>query len=154
MNRAYYNSPIGLLLIEEEDNCLLGVNLVEEQEYKENPSSYTSIVIEQLKEYFLGKRKEFTLKLKMGGTPYMKRVWEELIKIPYGETISYQEMARRVGNIKGSRSAGMACGKNNILIIIPCHRVIGKNGKLTGFGAGLPNKEFLLTHEVKYNLNS
>lgn len=148
---CYYNSPIGLLLIVELNSKLFGIDLVDEKVFDEDESSFLTEVKKQLDEYFKGERKEFDLELEFLGTAYMKKVWKELVKIPYGETISYSELARRVGNIKGARSAGMACGANNILIVVPCHRVVGKDGSLTGFGAGLSNKEFLLELEKKNN---
>lgn len=101
----------------------------------------------QLEEYFSGRRREFDLPLDVSGSPFQKRAWRELSKIPYGETISYQEQARRLGDAKKARAVGLANGKNPVGIIVPCHRVIGKNGKLTGFAAGLPAKQYLLDLE-------
>ena len=101
----------------------------------------------QLREYFAGQRTAFELPLAPDGTTFQKRVWRELQEIPYGETISYGELARRAGNAKASRAVGAANGANPIPIVIPCHRVIGANGKLTGFGGGLPIKEALLALE-------
>ncbi len=102
----------------------------------------------QLGEYFAGKRREFDLKLDLRGTIFQLKAWKELRKIPYGETISYGEQARRVGDPKKARAMGMANGRNPIPIIVPCHRVIGESGALTGFSGGLHNKTFLLTHEA------
>ncbi len=104
-------------------------------------------VRKQLKEYFAGTRQEFDLPWKMAGTPFQQRVWEELVKIPFGETISYGELASRVGNVAASRAVGLANGRNPISIIVPCHRVIGASGKLTGYGGGIQNKEWLLRWE-------
>lgn len=101
----------------------------------------------QLKQYFAGDLTQFDLPLNPIGTPFQMQVWAELLRIPYGETISYGELAKRVGNPKGSRAVGLANGKNKISIIIPCHRVIGANGQLTGFGGGLPRKAKLLEIE-------
>ena len=103
--------------------------------------------IDQLGAYFKGELKGFDLKLNVQGTNFQKMVWQELVKIPYGETISYGELAKRIGNPNASRAVGMANGKNPISIIIPCHRVIGKNGSLTGFGGGLEVKKVLLDME-------
>ena len=102
---------------------------------------------QQLKEYFEGKRKVFNLPLEISGTEFQKKVYDELLKIPYGKTISYKELARRVGNENASRAVGGAVGKNPISIIVPCHRVIGSDGSLTGFGGGLPMKKKLLELE-------
>jgi len=103
--------------------------------------------IRQLRAYFAGKLEKFDLPLAPEGTPFQLKVWKELCEIPYGETISYGELARRVGNPKGARAVGLANGANPIPIVIPCHRVIGSNGKLTGYGGGLPIKEKLLALE-------
>jgi len=101
----------------------------------------------QFTEYFKGERKEFTFDISPEGTEFQKEVWRELLKIPYGQTTSYGEIARNIGNEKASRAVGMAVGKNPIIIAIPCHRVIGKNGKLTGFSAGIDLKKELLRIE-------
>ena len=103
----------------------------------------------QLKEYFSGARREFSFALAPSGTEWQERVWAELRKIPYGETISYGELARRAGNAKAPRAAGRANNRNPVSVIIPCHRVIGADGKLVGFGGGLPVKEFLLKLEAE-----
>jgi methylated-DNA-[protein]-cysteine S-methyltransferase len=103
--------------------------------------------IEELRAYFAGELREFTMPLAPRGTPFQLRVWNELTRIPYGETISYRELAERIGNPKASRAVGLANGCNPIAIIVPCHRVIGANGKLTGYGGGLPIKERLLSFE-------
>ena len=101
----------------------------------------------QLEEYFAGERKAFELPLSARGTPFQKRVWDELLKIPYGETITYGELAARIGNPKAGRAVGMANHHNPISIIVPCHRVIGARGKLVGYGGGLDLKERLLAFE-------
>jgi methylated-DNA-[protein]-cysteine S-methyltransferase len=105
--------------------------------------------IRQLEAYFAGKLDNFNLLLSPQGTPFQQRVWSELQNIPYGETISYGELARRIGNPKASRAVGLANGANPLSIVIPCHRVIGANGKLTGYGGGLPIKEKLLALEKR-----
>jgi methylated-DNA-[protein]-cysteine S-methyltransferase len=102
----------------------------------------------QLAAYFDGRLREFDLPLTMEGTAFQQRVWDELRKIPYGATISYGELARRIGQPKGSRAVGMANGRNPIGIIVPCHRVIGADGRLTGYGGGLPRKAALLALEA------
>lgn len=102
---------------------------------------------EQLNEYFAGERTEFILPLDMPGTNFQRQVWSLLQQIPYGETTSYGELAAQIGDAKKCRAVGMANGMNPIAIIVPCHRVIGKNGALTGFGGGLPVKEYLLSLE-------
>ncbi|OGT32054.1 MAG: hypothetical protein A3E87_10945 [Gammaproteobacteria bacterium RIFCSPHIGHO2_12_FULL_35_23] len=102
---------------------------------------------QQVTEYFQGKRKKFELPLVFDGTPFQIQAWKELYKIPYGQTISYAEQARRVGNKNKARAVGLANGLNPISIIVPCHRVLGSNGQLTGFGGGIENKKLLLQLE-------
>jgi methylated-DNA-[protein]-cysteine S-methyltransferase len=106
--------------------------------------------VEQLRAYFAGDLRTFDLPLRMEGTPFQLAVWRALQDIPYGETASYGEIARRVGTPQGSRAVGLANGSNPIAIVVPCHRVIGSNGKLTGYGGGLGNKEALLALERRY----
>ena len=107
--------------------------------------------IRQLHEYFSGKRKTFTINLAPQGTPFQQRVWEALRAIPYGQTLSYGQIAKAVGKPKASRAVGAANGQNPISIIVPCHRVIGSNGKLVGYGGGLSIKETLLVHESRHH---
>ncbi|MBP6875729.1 MAG: methylated-DNA--[protein]-cysteine S-methyltransferase [Candidatus Eisenbacteria bacterium] len=103
----------------------------------------------QLEEYFAGKRRKFDLPLDVRGTEFQKRVWKELQKIPFGETASYGDIAKRIGRVSACRAVGAANGRNPISIIVPCHRVIGANGTLTGFGGGLEAKALLLDHEAR-----
>jgi methylated-DNA-[protein]-cysteine S-methyltransferase len=107
----------------------------------------------QLAAYFAGDLTEFSLPLAPSGTPFQRQVWDTLRTIPYGVTISYGDLARQVGNPQGSRAVGLANGRNPIAIIVPCHRVIGANGKLTGYGGGLPRKAALLDFEFAVRLN-
>ena len=116
-------------------------------EFKEQPSDVIRQAISQLDEYFAGKRTAFTIPLHPVGTDFQKCVWNVLLEIPYGETRSYKEIAQRVDNVKGVRAVAQAIGANGIGIIIPCHRVIGKNRSLTGFAGGLDAKRFLLDLE-------
>ena len=118
-------------------------------DYQEKDTKLLLEAKKQLEEYFEGKRKVFDLPLKQEGTEFQKKVWEALEKIPYGETRTYKEIAKMVGNEKASRAVGMANNKNNIPIIIPCHRVIGSNGKLVGYALGLDMKQYLLDLESK-----
>lgn len=101
----------------------------------------------QLREYMDGERKSFSIPLNPNGTPFQKKVWNELLKIPYGEVRTYGEIAKAVGCPKGARAVGLACNKNPIIILIPCHRVVGKNGKLTGYACGIDVKEKFLSLE-------
>lgn len=150
MDIFYYKSPIGILKISIENNFIISINIV--NEYRENiyKNTYFNEIERQLDEYFLGKRKEFNLNILMKGSEFQKQVWLELQKIPYGSTKSYKDIAEKIGKSKSQRAVGQACNKNNILIIIPCHRVISKNGGLNGFSYGLDIKEKLLSLEKIY----
>ena len=113
--------------------------------------SFSEKTFRQIAEYFKGKRQQFDLPLKPEGTDFQKKVWQQLAKIPYGQTRTYGDIARRAGSPKGARAVGMGCNRNPIGVIIPCHRVVGTNGQLTGFAGGLPMKESLLKHEGATN---
>jgi len=114
---------------------------------KTGESPFFEPLRKELNEYFAGKRTEFTVPLHLVGTDFQKKVWSELLKIPYGETISYKQLAERTGDPNASRAVANANGMNKIALIVPCHRVIGANGKLTGYAGGLERKEFLLSLE-------
>lgn len=144
-----YLSPVGMLEIAEDDE---GITLIEfsdeKEEYPpEEGSHYLEAAISQLKEYFAKERKEFDLPLSLHGTEFQKRVWRALCDIPYGQSASYREIAAAAGDIKAARAVGMANHRNHIVIVIPCHRVIGRDGSLTGYGGGLDKKKYLLDLE-------
>jgi len=152
---AYYNSPLGVLKILADEKGIKGIDFVKDK-VKSIQNSSSEIIekcIRQLDEYFQGKRKSFELKLNPEGTEFQRKVWKELLKIPYGTTLSYGEISRRIKNPKAVRSVGQAIGRNPISIVIPCHRVIGSDGSLTGYASGLWRKEWLLKHE-EINLNN
>ena len=144
----YYNSPIGILEIELKNNVVLGLKVVESCDKVSEVTGYFAEVVKQLDEYFAGKRTKFELNISPKGTEFQKKVWAELLKIPYGKTKSYQEIAETIGNPNAQRAVGSACNKNPILLIIPCHRVVSKTGKLTGFACGIDRKEQLLKLEA------
>ena len=146
--KFYYKSPIGLLEIELGNDVVLGLKVVGTCEILFERVGYFSEVAKQLDEYFTGKRTKFELNISPKGTEFQKKVWAELLKIPYGKTKSYQEIAEAIGNTNAQRAVGSACNKNPILLIIPCHRVISKTGKLTGFACGVDRKEQLLKLET------
>ena len=152
IHTVYYHSPIGTILLEAEDEQLTVVSFRDDVSNAE-PASTTSpllnATIKQLDEYFAGTRKEFELLLNPAGTAFQQKVWDQLMKIPYAETVTYLHMAKRLGNVKSIRAAASANGKNPIGIIIPCHRVVGADGKLTGYAGGLHRKQWLLEHEAK-----
>jgi methylated-DNA-[protein]-cysteine S-methyltransferase len=146
LSYTYLESPIGTLLLAGDSNGLQqilfsidGRPARPNPDWEENPSALGQ-AIRQLEAYFAGKLDNFNLLLSPQGTPFQQRVWSELQKIPYGETISYGELARRIGNPKASRAVGLANGANPLSIVIPCHRVIGANGKLTGYGKRLADQ--------------
>ena len=147
-NKFYYKSPIGILEIELKNNVILGLKVVESCSKISERTGYFAVVIKQLDEYFAGKRTKFELNISPKGTDFQKKVWAELLKIPYGKTKSYQEIAEAIGNTNTQRAVGSACNKNPILLIIPCHRVVSKTGKLTGFACGIDRKEQLLKLEA------
>jgi methylated-DNA-[protein]-cysteine S-methyltransferase len=155
MTRCYtqIESPLGPLLLTADDAGLRQIFFVNgrhparpESSWKEDRAPLIE-TIRQLQAYFAGELESFDLKLAPEGTPFQQEVWRRLCDIPYGETISYGTLAGRIGNPKASRAVGLANGSNPIPIVIPCHRVIGSNGKLTGYGGGLPIKEKLLALE-------
>lgn len=133
------------------DSKLLPKNIEITYNKNEAHSPLLLKAIQQLQEYFLGQRKNFDIPIKLNGTDFQLKVWREMQKTPYGEVISYDELAKRINHPKAVRAVGGACGKNPIPIIVPCHRVIGKNGKLVGFGGGIDYKEKLLILEKTYS---
>lgn len=151
---CHLESPIGRLLLTSDGTVLTGL-------YMEPSRSVQSIdgwtqdaaiaplaeTVRQLSQYFEGTRREFDLPLRMAGTAFQQRVWRELTEIPYGTTWSYGELAKRIGKPSASRAVGLANGRNPISILVPCHRVIGADGSLTGYGGGLERKRWLLAHE-------
>lgn len=148
-NIFYYDTIIGRMTIEESDRCITYVHFgeVKRPDSTVIETDLLKCAGQQLKEYFEGKRLSFDLPLKMEGTEFQIKVWNALLQIPFGETRSYKEIAAAVGNPLGSRAIGNANNKNKIAIIIPCHRVIGTNGKLVGYEGGLDIKEKLLSME-------
>lgn len=151
---GYIYSSIGWIEVRTTESKVTNVEFVEYPHFnKMKINEITKKTIDELQEYFSGMRKSFTVPLEMEGTEFQKKVWNELTKIPYGETISYQELAIKIGDIKSSRAVGMANNKNRIAIIIPCHRVIGKNGKLVGYAGGIDKKDILLVSERSNNVN-
>lgn len=149
MNYGYFESPIGKIKIEAEGDYIVGVSFNEES----SPGDENKAVKEckrQLEEYFYGKRKNFDLKFKfLKGTDFQLSVWKALSEIPYGETVTYKFIAEKINNPKAVRAVGGANNKNPIGIIVPCHRVIGCNGKMIGYAEGIDKKEYLLNMEER-----
>ncbi|MCH5286093.1 MAG: methylated-DNA--[protein]-cysteine S-methyltransferase [Christensenellaceae bacterium] len=140
------DSPVGHLRVDEEDGSITGVNRVQEP-LSPPDTPLLREAVRQLRAYFDGVLTTFDLPLKTCGTTFQERCWAALREIPYGTTVTYGEQARRIGSPKASRAVGGANHHNPISIIIPCHRVVGANGSLTGYGGGLDMKEWLLNHE-------
>ena len=153
-NIFYYNTKIGKIGIEENGRAITRLDFINKDVQKEiieeNETALLKEAIKQLNEYLDGKRIFFDLPLDPKGTEFQKKVWNALKEIPFGETRSYGEIAKIIGNEKASRAVGMANNKNPIAIIVPCHRVIGANGKLVGYAGGLDIKEKLLNLEKKH----
>lgn len=146
----FTSSPIGELFLAEKNGKICEIAPKERRARKDFIFEKTPLLLEaekQLAQYFEGKREKFDLPLLLEGTPFQIKIWRNLIKIPYGQTISYAELAEKVGNKKAARAAGNANNKNPILIAVPCHRVIGADGKLSGFACGTDKKKFLLALE-------
>jgi methylated-DNA-[protein]-cysteine S-methyltransferase len=157
MQHWYLNSPIGQLLISGNERAIQSISFPQGSRARRAPEAGSveshggalGAAAQQLREYFEGRRTEIELPLEPRGTAFQQSVWKRLLEIPYGQTISYGELARQVGNPKAARAVGAANGANPLPIVVPCHRVIGSGGSLTGFGGGLPVKEGLLELEAR-----
>ena len=154
-----YQSPLGSIQIKIVSSCVSELKFIDrdESELQKDSNELSSVdkivfqeCIQQLEEYFSGKRKIFDLPLYQEGTEFQQKVWKELIQIPYGNTITYHQLAQRIGNAKSIRAAASANGRNKLWIVVPCHRVIGADGSLTGYAGGLEMKKWLLNHENVY----
>ena len=150
---TYYHSPVGLLKISGTEDYISEVTFHDNSEKKEGHVKHLPPMviqcIEQLIQYFNGQRRVFELPINQTGTPFQQTVWNELAVIPFGKTMSYIQLAIKTGDPKATRAVASANGKNNVAIIIPCHRVIGADKKLVGYGGGLWRKKWLLEHEMK-----
>lgn len=150
--KFFYDTPVGTICLGQEDDFITNLYFKDERVLEDSEIKETPLIKEakrQLDEYFSGNRKVFDLPLRTQGTEFQQDVWQALQGIPYGETRYYGEIARKIGNPKAPRAVGLANNRNPISIIIPCHRVIGKSGKLVGYGGGLHIKELLLDLENK-----
>lgn len=147
---GFLETSSGIVEIISDDKAVLEIKFSDKMGETNKDSKVLTEALKQLEEYFAGVRKEFDLPLHLEGTEFQKNTWNQLRKIPYGVTVSYQDIAVALNNEKAVRAVGNANNKNKIMIVIPCHRVVGKNGKLVGFAGGLDKKEFLLEHEKKF----
>lgn len=147
--RSFMETPMGLLEIRADDVGLLAVTFLDGM--PEDKAIHTNAITDQceheLREYFVGKRREFAVSLNPQGTPFQQQVWQQLLHLPFGKTASYLDVSKSLGDHKLTRAVGSANGKNPICIIVPCHRVIGTNGTLTGYAGGIHRKKWLLQHE-------
>jgi methylated-DNA-[protein]-cysteine S-methyltransferase len=150
---SYLKSPIGQIKLTADDNSVNAILFVfkDTEMEEENINSVLTQCKKELSEYFSGKRKEFEVPIRQTGTAFQQRVWNELTKINYGATVSYNYIAKAIDNQKSIRAVGSTNGKNQISIIVPCHRVIGSDGSLTGYAGGLWRKKWLLNHEKEFS---
>jgi methylated-DNA-[protein]-cysteine S-methyltransferase len=150
---AYYSSEIGWLEVTGTEAAVLSLSFIDEKDRLKTAGSSPAVAacLQQLDEYFQGRCQAFSLPLEPAGTGFQRAVWQQLLDIPYGRTVSYLDIARAIGNEKAVRAVGHANGQNKIALIIPCHRVIGSSGKLTGYGGGMWRKAWLLNHEQKFS---
>lgn len=155
IKRTTITSPIGRLLLIGDEQALHGLYMLDgpnplalDPEWTEDPAPFAA-VIAQLDEYFAGERTVFDVPVELHGTPFQRQVWRALCDIPYGRTISYGELARRIDNPSAVRAVGLANGRNPVSVIVPCHRVIGADGSLTGYGGGVERKRRLLDLEAE-----
>ncbi len=146
----YYKTPVGIAQITEDDGFISRIHILD-GEHKATPDDTPLLkeTAKQFDEYFAGTRKDFDLPIKQEGTDFQQQVWDELLKIEYGKTISYNQQSQRMNSPLAIRAIASANGKNNLWVVVPCHRVIGSNGSLTGYAGGLWRKQWLLEHEAK-----
>lgn len=152
-----YNSPLGSIKIKISGGYINELTFIDKEEVQNETIDLSAggkkilqKCITQLDEYFSGERKIFDLPIQQKGTDFQQKVWNELVQIPFGKTISYMQLAQRLGNVKAIRAAASANGRNELCIVVPCHRVIGSDGSLTGYAGGLSRKKWLLNHENKF----
>ncbi|HEX8023332.1 methylated-DNA--[protein]-cysteine S-methyltransferase [Mucilaginibacter sp.] len=147
---AYFRTPVGIARITEEDGFIASVS-IRDEDYEIEPAATELLqtAIDQLNEYFAGTRKEFTFPIKQEGSDFQQQVWDELLRIPYGATITYAQQSNQMNNPLAIRAIASANGRNHLWVVVPCHRVIGSDGSLTGYAGGVWRKKWLLEHEAK-----
>ncbi|CAN5207549.1 methylated-DNA--[protein]-cysteine S-methyltransferase [soil metagenome] len=160
MYETFLSSPLGTIYIKADEEKICEITFVNSKKGKvadedamAGTVSENSVIkqcVRELNEYFSGERTLFNIAATQDGTEFQKKVWNELVNIPYGRTISYLQLSKNINNVKAIRAAGTANGSNKVCIIVPCHRVIGSNGSLVGYGGDLWRKQWLLDHEAKY----
>lgn len=147
IHQAFLKTPVGYIEITGSENGIRSLYFLDFRVRPQHVPGCLRSAVVQLEDYFHGTRQIFDLKLDLAGSGFQLKVWGELLKVPYGQTISYQELAKRIGNINAFRAVGGANGNNPVSVIVPCHRVIGSNGRLVGYRGGLKRKKWLLEHE-------
>lgn len=147
MKIYHFKTPLGITKIIGDENGIAEISISDEGIVSDDIPTVLKEVVMQLNDYFTGKRTFFDFKMNPKGTEFQQRVWQELLNIPFGKTISYLELSKRLGDVKAIRAVASANGKNPLWIVIPCHRVIGSDGSLTGYAGGIWRKQWLLEHE-------
>ena len=148
METAFINTPLGITKISGDESGISVISILnDETEISPEIPEILREAIRQLQEYFEGKRQDFSFKLNPSGTPFQQKVWQELLHIPFGKTTSYMDLSKKLGDVKAIRAVAAANGKNPLWIVVPCHRVIGTDGSLTGYAGGLWRKKWLIEHE-------
>jgi methylated-DNA-[protein]-cysteine S-methyltransferase len=148
METAYIQSPLGITKIEGDAEGISVISVLSEGAATKKIPAVLQEAVVQLQEYFDGKRTDFTFRLNPKGTEFQQKVWQELLNIPFGKTTSYMDLSKKLGDVKAIRAVASANGKNPLWIVVPCHRVIGSDGSLTGYAGGLWRKKWLLEHET------
>lgn len=148
MQQAFIKTPLGITCITGDENGVSKISILDDTvEVSQTIPAHLSDAVTQLNEYFEGRRNDFNFKLNPAGTDFQKRVWQALLSIPFGTTTSYHALSKQLGDVKAIRAVASANGKNPLWIVVPCHRVIGSDGSLTGYAGGLWRKKWLLEHE-------
>lgn len=150
MQTAFIESPLGITKIVGDDHGIYEISVVSEGKKTAGIPASLAECVSQLREYFDGQRRQFDFKMNPQGTDFQKKVWQELLNIPFGKTVSYLDLSKKLGDVKALRAVASANGKNPLWIVIPCHRVIGTDGSLTGYAGGLWRKKWLLEHESPF----
>jgi methylated-DNA-[protein]-cysteine S-methyltransferase len=147
MQTAFINTPLGTTKIKGDENGICVISILQEGEISKTIPLELKTAVKEINEYFEGNRTNFTFLLNPKGTMFQQKVWKALLDIPFGKTVSYLELSKRLGDVKAIRAVASANGKNPLWIVVPCHRVIGSDGSLTGYAGGLWRKKWLIDHE-------
>lgn len=151
METAYIKTPLGIAKIMGDENGISVISIADEGKFSTTIPTILQEAVSQINDYFEGKRNDFTFKLNPSGTEFQQKVWKGLLEIPFGKTMSYLELSKKLGDVKAIRAVASANGKNPLWIVVPCHRVIGTDGSLTGYAGGLWRKKWLLEYENPSN---